>query len=214
MKIFQKADGGVLKSTREYDIAPTTAIMAGQVVCLAAGLVVAAVAAQTGTVLGIAAETHSGTEDAMNPRSNGPKIMVWDAPDLIMQCAAPQAVATGGTATTITADSLVDTGLTGGYAKLISKAEGSTNADAVGKIRRITASAAKSITLESGGIPTAGDVYEIYPPLGFAGGNLDAERSAIVLNASCALALKVVGHDRELGRINFIAAKHFLGNDV
>ena len=217
MKIHQLTDGGVLKSAREYDIAANTAVHAGQVVALSGGLVIPAVAAQTGAILGIAAETHTGVTDAINPRANGTKIMVWDAPNLIMKCAAPRITAASGSTTTLVAATLATfaaNDFTGGYVRLVEKAEGSTNADAIGQVRRITASAAdtKTFTLESGGTPVAGDVYEVFPPLGFAKGNLDAELSGLSLAATAALALKVVGHDRDLGYINMMAGKHFLAD--
>ena len=41
MKLYQKADGGVLSSAREYDIAQTTDIKEGALVKIVAGLVVA-----------------------------------------------------------------------------------------------------------------------------------------------------------------------------
>ena len=100
MKLYQKADGGVLSSAREYDIAQTTDIKEGTLVKIAAGLVVACDG--TSAPIGVAAETHSGVADALNPRNDGTKILVHDAPDAIFRCAAPKAAATGGTATTVT----------------------------------------------------------------------------------------------------------------
>ena len=57
----------------------------------------------------------------------------------------------------------------------------------------------------------AGDVYEIYPPVGFQKGNLDANGQALVLSATCALALKVVQNHRD-GHIGLMAASHSLAN--
>ena len=216
MKFYQKLDGGVLLSAREYDIAATTAIVEGQIVKLTSGLVVAAAAGETSAILGIAAENHSGVEDALDPRANGTKIVVVDDPETVMQCAAPQiTAAAGGSATTIVAAennlaAFSANDLTGGYVQLVSKADGSTNEDAIGQVRRITsfASASSTLTVDSGGTPTAGDVYAVYPPVGFAKGNLNETRTALVLTATANLSLKVIGHDRKLGKINLIAGKH------
>jgi len=78
MRAYQNVDGGFTFGVHEYDIAKTTAIKAGQVVKLSEGLVVAATAAETGAILGVAKENHSGAEDAINPRSNGTKILGHD----------------------------------------------------------------------------------------------------------------------------------------
>lgn len=213
MNCYQKIDGAVLKSAREYDIAPDTQIKAGQVVKLTAGLVVAAAAGETGALLGVAAEQHTGADDALNPRSHGKKIMVWDDPDLVMQCRAPEIEVTSGTATTIVASGIAtfaNDDFNGGYVKLISKAEDSTNTDEIGHVRRITdfVAADKSFTLEDGGTPAAGDVYAVFPPIGFAKGNLNDTRTGLVLTATASLSLKVMGHDHDLGKINLIPGKH------
>ena len=68
MKFYQKLDGGVHVSAREYDVAYNTAITEGQLVKLSEGLVVSAAANETGAVLGVAAENHSGAADVLDPR--------------------------------------------------------------------------------------------------------------------------------------------------
>lgn len=222
MKPYQKADGQVLLSAREYDIAYNTAISAGQVVKLTEGLVVAAGAGETGQVLGIAAENHSGSADALDPRANGTKIMVWDDPALIWQCPAPVVAATGGSATTMTANTLAafsNDDFNGGYIKLVEKAAGSTNTDPIGKIDRITdygynsTGTVSTFTKASGGTPYSGDKYEIYPPVGFKKGNLDTYRQKLILTATASLSLKVVGRDDKLGRVNMMAHLHALGTE-
>lgn len=125
MRAYQNVDGGFTFGVHEYDIAKTTAIKAGQVVKLAEGLVVAATAAETGAILGVAKENHSGAEDAINPRSNGTKILVYDDPGMIMRCKAPVMAATSGSATTFVSTglaTLADDDLNGGYIVLVEKA--------------------------------------------------------------------------------------------
>ena len=170
MKLYQKADGGVLSSAREYDIAQTTDIKEGTLVKIAAGLVVACDG--TSAPIGVAAETHSGVADALNPRNDGAKILVHDAPDAIFRCAAPRSAATGGTATTVTFSTLAafaDDDFIGGYLKLVKKGAGSTNADAIGTVKRITDSAyatsgtVTTLTVASGATACEGDEFEIYP---------------------------------------------------
>ena len=216
MKPFQNADGGVIMSVREYDIATSTAIKVGQVVKLSGGKVVSAIAAETGAILGIAAENHSGSADPLNPRSNGTKIMVYDSPHLVMQCPAPQVTATGGSATTFVSTSLAafsDDDLNGGYIKLVAKGSSSTNTDEIGAVREITdhAGSTKTLTVPTGGTICSGDVYEIYPPLGFGKGNLDTNIQKLVLTATASLPLKVVQNKRE-GNIGLMASSHAFAN--
>ncbi len=222
MKFYQKLDGGVHVSAREYDIASDTAIAEGQLVKLSGGLVVAAAAGETGAVLGVAAESHSGSPDALDPRADGTKLLVIDDPDAVYRCKAPEVTALAdGSATSIKVTALkvfAADDFNGGYVKLVRKASESTNTEAIGTVRRITDFALDDatptmgiLTVESGGTPGAGDVYELYPPVGFSKGNLDAGISTLVLSATNNLPLRVVGHDRALGGLNLMVAKHVFG---
>ena len=218
MKFYQKLDGATHISAREYDIAADTVIAEGQLVKLTEGLVVAAAAGETAAVLGIAAESHSGSVDALNKRANGKKITVIDDPDTVYQCAAPQVTALAGSATTLEVTDLkvfAADDFNGGYVKLVSKASGSTNTDEIGTVRRITdfaldnATPTKGIlTVESGGAACAGDVYAVFPPVGFAKGNLNSARDGIVLSATANLPLRVIGADTGFGKINVMIGKH------
>lgn len=215
MRAYQNVDGGFTFGVHEYDIAKTTAIKAGQVVKLSEGLVVAATAAETGAILGVAKENHSGAEDAINPRSNGTKILVYDDPGMIMRCKAPVMAATGGSATTFVSTELAtleDDDLNGGYIVLAEKGASSTNTDEIGSVRRITDFTATSNTLTtaSGGTICEGDKYMIFPPLMFAKGNFDAGIQALVLTATEALPVKVVQIDLVHGEIGLVAKSHAL----
>lgn len=221
MRIFQDVNGGVLKSAREYDIAYNTAIKKGQVVKLSEGLVVAANVGETGAILGIAAENHSGAADALDPRANGVKIMVYDSPALVCASKVPVITATGGSATTVTASTLgafSNDDFNGGYLKLVKKADGSTNTDEIGTVKRITDYAYNStgtvstFTVASGGTAYAGDEYELYPPVGFQKGNLDTGIQKLVLTATAALPIKVIGRNEDMSEIYTMAALHELGS--
>ncbi len=222
MKFYQKLDGGVHVSAREYDIAYNTAISQGQLVKLSESKVISAVAAETGALLGVAAENHSGTADALDPRANGTKILVIDDPNAIYQCKAPQVTAASGSSTTLVFTAgqyFAADDFNGGYVKLVSKVTDSTNTDKIGQVRKITdyavtASTSGTFTLESGGTPNAGDVYEVFPPVGFAKGNLDSAKSGLVLSASASLPLRVIGNDLGADKINVQIKKHALAVDA
>lgn len=219
MRPIQNAGGHVGLTARNYPIAAATAISAGQVVKLSGGLVISAVAAETGAILGIAAENHPGTADALNPRANGTEILVYDNPELIFECPVPEIAAASGSATTIVpavgdvAAAAADDAYNGSVLVLKSKAADSANTDPVGKHIVVTdyAKTGTIITKASGGTPSAGDVYEMYPAIGSAIGGLDAAFSKLLVSATGATAIKVVGHDFDRGMIRLLAVKHALG---
>jgi hypothetical protein len=211
MRPIQNAGGHVGLTARNYPIAAAAAISAGEVVQLSGGLVIAAVASQTGPILGIAAENHPGVADALNVRANGTEILVYDNPELIFECPAPTFKASGGTATTVTAaaaDVAMATAdaFNGGY--LVSPK---------GNKRAVTdfasANSVATFTVPSGETPAADDEYTLYPPIGCAAGwRLDADTlSKIVLSATGCTKLKVVGHDFDRGMVRLMAVEHSLG---
>ena len=210
MKPIQNAGGHVLCTARPYPIAYNTAIKAGAVVVLSGGLVALAGASQTAAILGIAAEDHPGTADALNQRANGKEILVYDNPELIFECKAPTFAASGGSATTFTAST---------------SAVATTTADAFnggflvspkGSKRAITdfanASTTNTFTVESGGTAADGDVYTLYPQIGCAAGwQLSTNRDALNIAATGTTKIKVVGHDFDRGMIRLMAVEHSLG---
>lgn len=216
------ANGSVILSQRTYPIARDTVVKAGQVVKLAGGFVVPAAAAETGAILGVAAETHSGKEDALNQGAHGEKILVYDGPGLVFECAAPVIEATGGTASTIVSNAqggmaaFAADDFNGGYLVLQEKGAGSANTDPVGTVKTVTdfadAAGTETFTVKAAGTPGAGDKFILYPPIGFSKGNLDAERSAYTVTGAAALPVKVVGYDMERGMLRLMAKKHHLGN--
>lgn len=220
MRAIQNADGHVGLTAREYPIAAATAVSRGMVVKLSGGLVVAAAAAETGAVLGIAAENHPGTPDTLNPRANGGTLLVYDNPGVIFECPAPAFTAASGSATTVVFGSgqvdaaAADDTFNGSVIVLESKAEGSSNTDAVGVKRAVSdyAKTGTTLTVASGGTAAAGDRYRLYPPVGSTGKfALDSGRAGVVLTTVGAAALRVVGHDYDRRMLRCMAAVHTLG---
>lgn len=222
MHPVQNADGGsVLQTARNYPIDATTEIQAGAVVKLSGGKVVLAAAAETGGILGIAAEFHSGKEDALNLRANGEWIRVCDNPTLIFECAAPMIKAASGSATTIVPETgdvdaaAADDAFNNAVLVLRRKAASSTNTDAVGTQIVVTdyAKTGTVMTKASGGVPGAGDVYQVYPVIGAAIGgvaSLGDKRLGITLKTVGATKLRCIGHDYERGAIKLMAIGHAL----
>lgn len=218
MRPIQNAGGEETIRARSYPVAKATAITAGQVVQLSGGKVVPAAAAQTGAILGIAGENHSGTADMLNPRANGDEILVCDNPGLIFECPVPTIKAESGSATTLVpasgdiAAGAADDTYNAAVLVLRSKAAGSSNTDKPGMRRAVTdyAKSGTVLTLETGGTPAAGDEYEFYPALGSAVCALNAKATALVVSAAGATAVRCIGHDYERHTIRGIAAAHML----
>lgn len=210
MHQIMNVDGGVIQSIREYDIATTTSVYVGALVKLSEGLVVKASAGETGAVLGVAAESHTGVEDGLNERNNGTKIMVYDAPGAVFACPAPMMTAlSGGNATTVKftgASGVGNDAFNGGYIK-----------DKTGAIRRISDSVDSTgtitLTVDSGETIAEGETFVLYPPIGFSKGNLNADGTGIILTATASMSIKVAGRDEITDEIWLMAAKHALGND-
>jgi len=216
MKISRSFDAS-MSSEKSYQIPATTDIEEGQVVKLAAGKVVLAVVGETAAILGVAKENHTGVQDAFNVRNNGLAISVLDGPSTIFEAAAPQATATSGSATTMAATGLAvfaDDDFNGGYIKLITKAAASANTDALGTVYPITdfTAATKLFTVATGATHTAGDVYEIYAPVGFQKGNLDATISKVVLTTNADIPFRAYGEDLDRGVQYYTAALHLNAN--
>lgn len=223
MKPLQNAGGHVGLMAREYPIGTSTNISEGEVVKLSAGLVVAASAAETGAILGIAAGMHTGSADALNLRNNGAKILVYDNPELIFECPAPKFAAASGSATTIVPKSgdvdanAADDSFNNSVLVLTELGASSANTDPVGKRITVTdyAKTGTIITKASGGTPSAGDVYEVYPLIGAAVGgiaSLDSTTiSKLVVSTKGATKIKCVGHDYDRHMIRLMAVEHALG---
>ncbi len=218
MKVINDKSGSQVESVNEYPIATATNIAEGTVVALSSNLVIAATNNQTTAILGVAKETHNGAADTLNTRANGLNILVSDSPTAIYEQAAPQITATSGTNILITATGLAafqDSDFVGGKAKFITKAAASANTDPVGTVYAITASDGtnKGLTIAASGAVTAGDVFAIFPPIGFDRGELGTGSQAIVLTATTnSMAVKVVGMDTDRNKVKVEAALHTFGN--
>ena len=222
MRPIQNAGGHVGLTARNYPIAAATAVSAGQVVKLSGALVVTAAANETGAVLGVAAETHPGAADVLNPRADGTEILVYDSPELIFECPVPVIAAASGSATTAVpaagdvASSVADDGYNGAVLVLKKKAAASANTDPVGKRIPVTdyTKSGTVITKASGGVPSAGDEYEMYPAVGSAVCGLDSGRARLLVSATGTTALRVIGHDYDRSMIRCMAVKHALASST
>lgn len=144
-----------------------------------------------------------------------------DNPTLIFECAAPTIKAASGSATTIVPEtgdvdaSAADDAFNNAVLVLKSKAASSTNTDALGTQIVVTdyAKTGTVMTKASGGVPGAGDVYQVYPVIGAAIGgvaSLGDKCLGITLKTVGATKLRCIGHDYERGTIKLMAIGHAL----
>lgn len=200
----------------EYDVAASAVLRRGQVVVLTNGKAAAAGASQSGAILGVCLENHTGEASLLDPRADGTRVRVADGPATIYACPAPVVTATGGSTTTVVDTALAafaDDAFNTGKLKLVSHAASSTNGGAPGTVYGISdyAGSSKTFTLDQtlSGAVTAGDRYEVYPPIGASLGALDADGEKLTLNTAASdFVLKVVGHDVARGRIYLMAKLH------
>ena len=206
-------------TARSYPIAADTAVEAGQLVKLTGARVALSAANETGQILGVAAENHPGVADALNARANGTEILVYDNPGLIFECSVPRIEAASGTETTVTAKAgevaatIADGAFTNAVLRLRERAAASANPDSPGTLYRVTGytKTGTVLTHAGGGAASAGDVYELYPPIGSAICGLDDARKKLLVSATGATSLRVIGHDYDRGMIRCLASKHALG---
>ena len=114
------------------------------------------------------------------------------------------------------ASAVADDGYNGGVLVLIAKAANSANTDPVGKRITITdyTKSGTVIAKASGGTPSAGDKYELYPAVGSTICGLDSGRQNLVVSATGASALRVIGHDYDRHMIRCMAVKHALASST
>ena len=210
MRAVQNAGGHVGLTARAYEIDKATNVTAGAVVKLSGGKVVLAAAGETGPILGIAAENHPGADDAMNLRANGTEILVYDNPELIFECKAPEFAASGGTATTVTATA------SNVACAVADKFNGGKLIDGKGVVRKITdyaqASDTSTFTVNAGSAAASGDKIRLFPPVGTVSAMaLSADGSGLVLTGAGLSKVKVVGHDLVRGMVRLMAVEHSLG---
>lgn len=171
---------------REYELGVNEDMPKGTVVALENGKAVKAAA--NSVVLGITAMDYKAQKDELVPGSGKCRVKVTVSPGTMCRMEHPEfAVTEAGSGTTVKASGITmpsaANALKGGYVKLVYKPENSTNTDAVGAVRKITASSGSTITVEEGGTAFAGDIYAILPPAGFEHIALSADARSFELAA-------------------------------
>ena len=93
---------------------------------------------------------------------------------------------------------------------LVKKGENSQNTDEIGTARKVTdfsySGDLANFTLESGGLPSVGDVYAAIPPVGFESA-IGSNYQTISFGSGEGGKLKVVGNDIEKGTIDVIISE-------
>lgn len=194
MDYYMNSAGISTACIREYETDCTENLKKGTVLTLSEGK--AKKYDGTGAVLGVLSADYYAEKDELIPASGTKRMKVIVSASGIFR-AEPQTttLSAAGTETTITPAGVTlpstANALKGGYVKLIAKAEGSSNTDHVGCVRKITASTSTLLTIENGGKAGVGDVYAILPPAGFDCIKLNGASDNFEICASSANVAKV-----------------------
>lgn len=127
-----------------------------------------------GSLLGVAAEDHTGVKDALNVRADGDRVRVDITKDAFYKVACPVFTASeDGDTSSLIAESTNADAQTAGCLIMTEKGEGSTNTDGVGTKRKIVSVSVSGdrcdFTVEAGGKICKGDKYAFCPMAGFIG---------------------------------------------
>lgn len=207
MKFVFCASGAVQPTIKDFAVQEDKEINCGEAVCLTGEKITGA--KKGGTLLGVAAETHSGKEDILNARANGGRIRVNITPGAVYAAKAKVLTADSGcTATSFKCtDSYFGTSVSSGKLVLKYKAPTSTNTEEIGAERTVSAcavtSGAVTLTVSSGAAACEGDVYEYYPKIG-SEVYLNADGTGFEpINSATDVKLKTVGGDTVKSEVYF-----------
>lgn len=170
MEYIMNSAGAASPCIREYEIETEEDLFKGTVVTVKDGKVKKA--GNDDTILGVLAESYKVNKEELNPRSGSGRVRVIVSPGMIIAIGNKTfEVSEKGTNTQVKVSGLnvpaKEDAFKGGYIKLISKTETSTNTDHTALAREIISSAGNILTVEEGGTPCEGDVYAVIPPCGF-----------------------------------------------
>ena len=201
MDYLMNTAGAETPVIKEYDTSAASDIKKGAVMTVANGKACEVGSGST-VILGVLAEDYKTAADDLNPRSGSGRVRVSVSPSAVYEEDAIKITAGAScTATKITfsSESAPTTSniFKGGKAVLVSKAQNSTNTDAVGTVRSVTASASGYLTVESGGTASVGDVYALLLPAGYNCLAYDSTTRTYLLNTTSDTKVVVVGNDEK-----------------
>lgn len=163
MKYFQDKVGHAAELFADYPIDNATVINEGSPVKISNGKVVAAVAAGTDSLLGVAAESHAGAEYALELKDRRKKIGVYDSPHAIFKARLHLVAATdgtGGLSATLSAANTAKGGV------LVCTKAVSGSGCVVGEECEVTENTTSLMKI--GKDTKTGDEFDFIPPVGFA----------------------------------------------
>lgn len=173
----------------------------GQLLKLEGGKAVKADALETGAVLGVCLEYHSGVPDMVNKRSDGEYVRAACSPTAVYACKAPVITADAAAENSVSSSDLAAGFAEGCFvgAKLKRVSDG--------EVFDVTAYASQAMTIE--GSVNEGDEFEVYLPDGFIGGALNEDADKLVLTEHCEnFVLRACGYDMDRGEVWFMPVLH------
>lgn len=172
-------------------------------------------------IAGVTAASHNAVNSTLSPWEVATEIRMYSSPGAVFAAPCPTVTAAAGSTNAVinaagTLGAFADNAFIGGWAQLKTlDATNGTCTDPIGTKKFITDSA-NSTTLINAAFTNAaavGDVFYIYPPVGFL---IEVATGTTPSLAACTsnAPLKVVGWDFDTHEIHLMAAQHPFGNDV
>ena len=162
--------GANIPAIKEFEIEKDTAVKSGRIVYIDENGIVNK---EGGTILGVAAEDHSGEKDLLNTRANGNKIRVDITQAGVYKMPCPVFESIENSQTSFVCNNTCANANIKGSLVLVAKGHDSTNSDYIGKRRKITAATVSGnktvVTLEGDVTTCKGDRYAFVPAVGFNG---------------------------------------------
>lgn len=166
------------------------------------------------TAIGILAEDYDPNPNELNAHAGDGFARIIVSPNAVYRIPPFHVtVATDGTSTKLIWPGTAPTSTNAfknGYFRLIEKGEKSGNTDPIGTIRHVIESTADEITLEEGGIPSKGDVFEVFMPIGNVNLTLDpTDPTRCKITVATDNTCRVVGCEPQSGYMEVIFRNNF-----
>lgn len=211
MEFYMNSNGNTTPTIKEYVTNETVFLKKGTLMMVRDGKVLKADG--TMTPIGILAEDYDPEPNELNVHAGDKHVRVIVSPNAVYRVPPFRVTLTeNGTTTTMKWPGTVPTSSSafkGGYFRLLEKGENSTNTDPIGTVRESSGTTESNVNLEEGGVPCAGDVYEIFMPVGSTNLTPETSGTEFKLCLTTSSIYRVVGSDPKTGYMEVIFRNSF-----
>lgn len=212
MEFYMNSNGNTVPNIKKFRTSETEPIKKGTLMMAKEGELIRSDG--TFTAVGILAEDYDPNPNELNAHAGDGFVRVIISPNAVYRILPfRMTLAENGTSTTMTWPGTAPTSnnaFKNGYFRLVEKGEKSSNTDPIGTIRHVTESVGPDITLEEGGIASAGDVFDVFMPIGSSFLTVDAEDpTRCILVPGSNGTYRVVGCEPQTGYMEIVIRNNF-----